>query len=304
MVEDKQELVFTSFEKEISQNKLKSYGLMAVVLFFLMLIIWLFSEVYSPGSALGVSIFGFLFVLLYMGVTYFYGDSIVLASTGAKPIDERTPKGAYLKSVVENLAFAARLPTPKLYVIESTELNAFATGRDPEHSSIAVTSALLNKLNRTELEGVLAHEMSHISNYDVRFAMLVAVMVGLIAVLSHMFIRMQWFGGGRDRKGGGVAVLVIVGIILAIIAPIVVRLVQSSISRKREFLADASGARLTRYPEGLASALEKISGNKGNMEVSEAVSHLFFADPTHSSLDSVFATHPPIQERIKILRAM
>jgi heat shock protein HtpX len=169
----------------------------------------------------------------------------------------------------------------------------------------------MRSLNRQELEGVVAHEMSHIRNKDVQFMTLVAVLVGLAAILSHIILRGLWFGGGRRRdrdrgRGGGIEViLLLVGVVLAIIAPVVTRLVQLAVSRKREFLADASGAELTRYPEGLASALEKIGRlNKGNMNVSEAVSHIFIADPVHSALDSLYATHPPIEERIKRLRAM
>ncbi len=299
----------TSFAEQISKNKLKSYALAAVVLVVLLFLVIVFAELWAPEAAGAVVIFGLFFVALYMAGSYYYGDQIVLASTNAKPIDVRTPKGAFIDNVVEGLCIAARIPKPKIYVIESAEMNAFATGRDPEHSSIAYTTAILEKLDRTELEGVTAHELSHVANYDVRFGLLVAVMVGLVAILSDILLRSYWYGGGRrsgggDRKGGA-AILVIAGFVLAIFAPIIVRFVQATISRKRELLADSSGARLTRYPEGLASALEKLaSNNKGNMPVNEAVSHLFFADPTKSSLDSLFATHPPLSERVKLLRAM
>lgn len=294
----------TSFQEEISNNKLKSYALCGVVFAVLLVLLYVFAEIYTGETSVVFFIFAFLIAIAYTAGTYFYGDRIVLASVNAQPVTDSTPKGAYLKNVVENLAFAARLPkTPDLYVIESDESNAFATGRDPQHASIAVTTGLLNKLNRTELEGVVAHEMSHIQNYDIRFALLVAVMVGLIAIMSELFLRSFRYGGGGDRKGKA-ALLIIIGLILAILAPIFVRLVQSAVSRKREFMADASGAKLTRYPLGLASALEKIKGNKGTMKVSEAESHLFFADPVSSHLDSLFATHPPIDERIRVLRAM
>jgi len=189
-------------------------------------------------------------------------------------------------------------------------MNAFATGRDPEHASIAVTTGLMKELSRLELEGVVAHEISHVRNRDILFATLVAVLVGLVAILSHVILRAFWFGGvrreRRDRRQGGFEVIVLlVGLILAIFAPIIVRIVQFAISRRREYLADASAAELTRYPEGLASALEKImKKNSGNMDVSEAISHLFFVDPKRSPLDSLYATHPPIEERIRRLRAM
>jgi heat shock protein HtpX len=252
---------------------------------------------------------GLVFVGVYMFASYYYGDKIVLASTNAKPISTNTQKGAFIDNVVGGLCIAARIPKPKIYMIESTEMNAFATGRDPKHASIAFTTAIVDRLNRNELEGVAAHELSHVSNYDIRFSMIVAVMVGLVAILADILTRSMWYGGARgnndnDSRGGN-GLLLIIGIVLAIFAPIIVRIVQASISQKREYLADASGARLTRYPEGLASALEKISGNnKGNMKVNEAVSHLFFTDPVKSNLDGLFATHPPVQERIKKLRAM
>jgi len=296
----------TSFEKEISGNKLKSYALSAVVFLVLTALIFVIATVYSGEASFFFLVLAVPLSLVYIYASYAYGDKIVLASSNAQAVTKSTPKGEYLKNVVENLAFAARLPkTPDLYVIESTELNAFATGRDPEHASVAVTTGLLNTLNRNELEGVIAHEISHVQNYDIRFSLLVAVMVGLIAILSHLFLRSLFYSKGDDKKGEGMIILIIIGIVLAIIAPILVRIVQASVSRKRELLADASGARLTRDPGALASALEKLSKvNKGDMKISEAESHLFFADATKSSLDGLFATHPPIEERIKILQAM
>lgn len=301
----------TSFYAEIEANKRKSWLLMFFVTIVLFALIYVFSQVLFPGAVVIGVAFGLVFTLIYIGISYYSGDKIVLSSTGARPLEPSTPKEVMLDSIVENLSFAARIPKPKVYLVDSQEMNAFATGRDPQHASIAVTTALLNKLNREELEGVIGHELSHVSNYDVRYALFVAVMVGLIAILSEIFLRSLWHGGGRgggdsDNKGGqAVIILIIIGVILAIFAPIVTRLVQASISRKRELLADASAAKLTRYPEGLARALEKIGGtNKGNMKVSEAVSHLFFVDPTVSALDSLMATHPPIDERVKVLRAM
>ncbi len=303
--------VRTSFQAEIASNKRKSWALIAVVFLVLTALLYVISAVYTGAGSIVFLVFGLLFSGAYVAVTYFYGDQIVLSTTGAKPIDERNPKHLFLKNTVENLAFAARLPkTPDVYVIESDALNAFATGRDPQHASIAVTRGLLDTMNRTELEGVIAHEMSHISNYDIRFSLLVAIMVGLIAILSHMFLRSLWFSGGNnsDRKGGALP-LILIGIVLAILAPIIVRMVQAAVSRHRESLADASGAKLTRYPEGLAAALEKIKAQENRkdapkLNVSEAESHLFFSDPVKSHLDGLFATHPPLEERIKTLRAM
>jgi heat shock protein HtpX len=298
----------TSFQAEISKNKVKSYALASIVFVFLCALVWVIAQLWDPASA-GVTVaFGLVFVAIYMFVSYYYGDEIVLASTNAKPIDTNTQKGAFINNVVEGLCIAARIPKPKIYVIQSTEMNAFATGRDPQHASIAFTTGIIDRLNRTELEGVAAHELSHVSNYDIRFSMIVAVMVGLVAILADLLTRSMWYGGARGRESesrGGSGILIVIGLVLAIFAPIVVRIVQAATSQKREFLADASGARLTRYPEGLASALEKISANnKGDIKVNEAVSHLFFADPVKSNLDSLFATHPPVEERVKKLRAM
>ena len=213
----------------------------------------------------------------------------------------------YLVNVVEELALAAGVPTPSIYVIDSPEINAFATGRDPKHGVICVTTGMMKLLNRSELEGVIAHEMSHIKNYDIRFATLVAVMVGMVVIIADVFRRSMWFGGGRDRdqkKGGGV--LVIVGLVFAILAPLFVKLVQLAISRKREYLADSSGVFLTRYPEGLASALEKLKNhNRGTLKVSRAAAPLFIASPfSAKKVAAAFSTHPPIEDRVKRLRSM
>lgn len=297
----------TNFEKEIGSNKLKSVLLIGLVFATLFIMLFIIGEVYSPNASLFFFFPALLFSGGYVAFSYFYGDKIVLSTTGAMPIDPKNPKHLFLKNTVENLAFAARLPkTPDVYVIESDALNAFATGRDPKHASVAVTSGLLNTMNRSELEGVLAHEISHVQNYDIRFALLVAVMVGLIAILAELFLRSRWYGSGGDRKGGAFVVFLVLGLILAIFAPIFVRVVQAAVSRKRELLADASGAKITRHPEGLASALEKIRrfGGTAQLKVSEAESHLFFDDPVRSHLDGLFATHPSIEERIRKLRAM
>ena len=294
-----------SFHDQISRNTRNSVLLMIGVIALALVLGWIIGMIYDPAIAV-------LFVGIAAAVaagqiaySYNYGDQVVLKVTGARPANERDIKEKHLVNVVEGLAIAAGIPTPKTYVIDSTEMNAFATGKDPKHASIAITRGLLEKLNRSELEGVIGHELSHVRNYDIRFATLVAVAVGLIAILSYIFLRSFHLGSsGRDR-GGNVAIFIIIGVVLAIVAPIIVRFVQLAVSRQREYLADASSAQLTRYPPGLADALVKIkSHNKGNMEVSEAVSHLFFVDPVKSHLDSLFATHPPIEKRIQILRSM
>ena len=295
-----------SFYDQISRNKRDSILLVIAVFVFLTLIIYTIGELYDPAISFLFLVIALVITCVHIFVSYNYGDSIVLRSVNAQPADER--RHAYLINTVEGLAIAAGVPTPKVYVIDSPEMNAFATGKDPQHASIAVTTGLLSNLNRSELEGVIGHEMSHVRNYDIRFATLVAVLVGLVAIISSLFVRSFWFRGGsrEERRGGGILILLmVIGFILAIFAPLFTRLVQAMISRRREYLADASSAELTRYPDGLANALEKIKNvNRGKMPVSEAVSHLFFVDPTKSALDSLFATHPPIDERIKILRSM
>jgi heat shock protein HtpX len=291
-----------TFYEEISKNKRNSIILAILVSIVLSLIAYLFLVFFG--------IFAFLIVLVieivYIYVTYTKGDQIVLKSVNAKPADD--VKNRYLVDTVEGLAIAAGIPKPKIYIMESPEINAFATGKDPQHASICVTTGALENLKRDELEGVIGHEMSHIQNYDIRFATIVAVMVGLIAILSYMILRSFRYGnikGERGKGGAVIIVLFVVALILAIFAPLVSRLVQAAVSRKRELLADSNGVKLTRYPDGLADALEKIQKmNNGKIDVSESMSHLFIADPRRSPLDNLFATHPPLQDRIKILRAM
>ena len=298
-------MVKTTFSDEITKNKRLSLILaiiVSLILFFLVYFIVYFLIPELIVIALPLSI---ILIVIYTYSSYRFGDSIVLSTTNAKLAQQ--DKYQYLLDTVEGLSIASGIPTPKTYIIESQDLNAFATGRNPENASIAVTTGLIKTLNRQELEGVIAHEISHIRNRDILFMTLVAVLVGLAAILSQLIIRSMWFGGQRNRrdKGGLIIIVFIIGIILAIFAPIATRLVQFAVSRKREYLADASGVSITRYPEGLASALEKIANtNQGRIKVSEAVSHLFFVDPQKSSLDSLFATHPPIRERIKRLREM
>lgn len=295
-----------SFHDEIGRNKRNSIFLVFVVFIFLILIGYAIGWVYNPSMAyvfIGIAV---IVSLLHILNSYYNGDKIVLAAVGAVPADELKYK--FMHNTVEGLAIAAGIPKPKIYIIPSQDINAFATGRDPDHSSIAVTDGLTKILNRQEMEGVIAHEMSHIMNYDIRFMMLVTVLVGIVAMVGYMFTRSLWYGGGnsgsRDRGNAG-AILVLIGVLLAILAPIIVRLIQLAISRKREYLADSSGAMLTRYPDGLANALEKIATtNKTKMNVSDATASLFIAQPNARLLTKLTSTHPPIQERIKRLRAM
>lgn len=244
--------------------------------------------------------------------SYFYSDRIVLFTTRAKPADKKDFFDFY--TVAENLSIAAGLPMPKLYVIPDPALNAFATGRDPKHAVVAATSGLLAKLDRTELEGVIAHELSHVKNYDILVSSIVAVLVGTVAVASDWIMRSLWWGGLRknenDRESRNPFMMVFI-IVVLILTPLIATIIQLAVSRRREFLADASGALLTRYPEGLARALEKISVD-GNVlrSASSSTAHLFIANPfkklkkTSYMFANLFSTHPPVEERIKILRSM
>lgn len=293
-----------SFYDQIDRNKRNSYLLIFFIFIILIGFAWIIAQIYDPGLTFIILIFAIISSIFYTWGTYNYSDRIALASVNAVPADG--PKYKHLRNQVEGLALAAGLPTPRVYVMPSPDINAFATGKDPEHSVVCVTTGALEKLNNSELEGVLAHEMTHIANYDIRFVTLVAVMVGIVAIASEIFLRSMWFSRG-GRRGKGNALILILGIILAILAPIIVRLVQLSISRKREFMADAGAVQLTRYPGGLISALEKIKAaysSGAKTKVNSAVAPMFFADPIRKRMVDMFNTHPPIDERIKILRAM
>lgn len=292
-----------SFYDQIARNKRNSVILTIFIVGLVVGLIFTIGYIFFPSLAIFFFIFAVVWMAGHVYVSYNYGDSIVLKATNAKPADP--VKHVHLINTVEGLSIAAGIPPPKVYVVDDPEINAFACGKNPQHASIAVTTGALNNLNRAELEGVVGHEISHIKNYDIRFMTLVAVLVGLVAILSYMLLRAYWYGGRGSKRGGKEGLLIVVGFILAILAPIVSRLVQAMVSRRREFLADASSVQLTRYPEGLASALEKIKNkNSGKMNVSESISHLFISDPNRSPLDALFATHPPLEKRIEVLRAM
>jgi heat shock protein HtpX len=297
-----------SFYDQISRNKRDSLLLTIFIVAIVVALVYVIGYLLLPEFAVLLSALSVFVMLAQVQISYNYGDQIVLKATNAQPADP--VRNVYLINTVEGLSLAAGIPVPKVYVVESDEINAFAVGKDPEHASIAVTTGALAHLNRTELEGVVGHEISHIKNYDIRFMTIVAVLVGLAAILGHMLLRAYWYGGLRTRRNERrreeqLGILIVVGLILAILAPIASRLVQAFISRRREFLADASSVQLTRYPEGLASALEKIKNfNRGRMDVSDAISHLFISDPNRNPLDELFATHPPLEERIRRLRSM
>lgn len=295
---------------EIASNKRRSLILVSVFIAIIILLGWTFDQLYGSGRSYGGVIFAVLISLVMTAVSYFSGDKIALAATGAKPISHNDSE--YIYHLVENLCITAGLPMPKIYLIEDMAINAFATGRGPKTASIALTRGAVEKLEQNELEGVIAHEMSHIKNYDIRFMMLVAVMVGAIVILADIMLRSGGLLRGRDnnRSEGSqlFAVLMIAGIVLAILSPFIAELIKLAISRKREYLADASGALLTRYPDGLANALQKISADNQPMQkASSATAHLFIASPFRGGrkkFAALFSTHPPIENRIQKLRTM
>lgn len=273
---------------------------------------------YILGKALGygLSFAGVMLIIsgLMSFFSYYYSDKLVLSMSGAKPADPETYRE--LHHLVENLSIAAGLPKPKVYVVNDPAPNAFATGRDPKHAAVATTTGILEKLKKAELEGVIGHELSHVKNFDTRLMGVVSILVGSVAILSDVFLRSLWWGGMRsrdDENRGANGILAIVAIILAVVAPITASLIQLAISRRREFLADADGALLTRYPDGLASALEKIAADNHILKsASTATAHFYIENPFKTDtgrkmgqgLANLFSTHPPIQERIKILRSM
>ncbi len=264
-------------------------------------------------SPLGLTGIALVFSGLMSIGSYYYSDKLVLATTGAKPVSEKDNPMLY--KTVQNLAIGAGLPMPAVYIINDPSPNAFATGRDPKHAAVAVTTGILERLNKSELEGVLGHELSHVKNFDTRLMAITAVLVGFVAILADLFMRNLWWGGAskRDDESSDARwqlILLIAGIVLAMLAPLVATLIQLAVSRKREFLADASGVLITRYPEALASALEKISSDPRSVRsASNATAHLFIVNPFKKQsagkwLISLFNTHPPAEERIKILRSM
>jgi len=297
-----------------SANKLKS--LIIVVGFFLFVSVAVYVmasafSIYAGYDAGGVGIFGMAMIIsgLTSFISYYYSDRIVLGISGAREADRNRDFDFY--TATENLSIAAGLPKPKLYVIEDSAMNAFATGRNPEHAVVAATRGLLEKLNRTELEGVIAHELSHIKNYDIRLMSIVAVMVGSVALLADMFFRMRFFGSEKRQSEGG-NVMIVLGILFAILSPIIATLIKLAISRRREFFADASAVKITRQPAGLISALSKIASDHEPLEVAnKATAHMYIENPFKdkakqgvSWFSSLFNTHPPVEERIKQLQTM
>lgn len=297
----------TNFYKVQSENKANSFFLVLFLFIFLIGLGFLFGYVfdfgyYGPILALVISVITTL-------IAYSGGKAIVMAISGAKKVTEKEePEFVH---VVQEMSIASGVPMPETYIIESDALNAFATGRDPKDGAVAITRGLLNKLNRDELSGVMAHEMAHIAHLDIRFSMLVGILVGTIVMLSDWITRYMFFGrrSSRDRKSGsGGAILLVIAIVLAVIAPILAKLIQMAVSRKRELMADARAAEYTRNPEGLASALEKIAGSSIKLETAtRATAHMFISNPFKDfskKSSALFSTHPPIESRIRLLRSM
>jgi len=295
--------LYTNQEK----NELKTWGLMSLFFVLIMMIGWFVSWYYNDVSLLYIAV---IFSVGMNIFSYWFSDKIVLKMSGAKPALKEEYYDLY--TIVENLSITAGLPMPKVYIINDPVPNAFATGRDEKHSAVAFTTGLLSVLDKTELEGVAAHELAHIGNKDILLQTVVVVLVGFVTLLADFFLRSTIHGNNNNREGGGrlQIIMIVLGVLFTILSPIIATLIQLSISRKREFLADATGALLTRYPEGLASALEKISANSGKMKKSNhATAHLYISDPFGkkdgkklSFMHKAFLTHPPVEERVKALR--
>lgn len=287
---------------QITSNKRKTYLLITGFLVFIIALGWFIGVGldYGYGIFIGATLFS-IFTSLF---GYYKGDAVALKANKAREIKKED--NPYLYRMVENLCISQGMPMPKVHIIDSPALNAFATGRDPEHASVAFTTGIIQALENEELEGVVAHELAHIKNYDIRVMTIVVVLVGIISILVDLALRMSFYGGGnRDNKGGN-QIMMIIGIVALILAPIVATVVQLAISRRREYLADASGALMTRYPEGLARALEKISASSVPMQsANAATAHMFISNPfKKGTMSKLFSTHPPAEDRIAKLRGM
>ncbi len=300
-----------SFHDQISRNKWKSVFLMIIVFIVLLALGYVIGLVMGPDYFMIIMVLAIIISIVYIITGYYKSDKIALASVNAKPASQ-TQYSQYHHSV-EGLCLASGMPKPRLYVMENRQINAFASGRDPEHAVICVTTGALTKLNKQELEGVLGHELSHIANYDIRFMTLTAVLVGMVAIISQIFLRSLWWSsiaGGRRSRDNSQVIFLIIGIILAILAPIVVMLVQLAISRKREYSSDASAVKFIRSPTGLIGALKKIDAEhppstaEEKKKINKAVAPLFISDPFKKKVQNAFSTHPPIKRRIEILQKM
>ena len=291
-----------SFYEEIAKNKRQSYLLVSVVFLVLLALVYVIAMIVGGDYFFMILFFGTIISIIYVVGGYYNSDKLALASVNAKAADGREFKQFH--DIVEGLCLASGLPKPRLYIMDDAQINAFASGRDPQHAVICVTKGCLEKLNKQELEGVLAHELSHVANYDIKFMTLTAVLVGMISMIAQIFLRSLFWGsfGNDDRNSNSKIIFFVVGIILAILAPIVVALVQLAISRKREYAADSSAVKFVRSPTGLIGALEKIKANQPSKRVSGAVSPLFIAKPGKEK--ELFQTHPSLDKRIAKLKLM
>ncbi|HNP79476.1 MAG TPA: M48 family metallopeptidase [Candidatus Pacearchaeota archaeon] len=286
---------------QAESNVRRTWFLVTMFFIFVILIGWFFSYLFDSPSILYIAT-GLSFAMSVS--SYWFSDKIVLSMTGAKPIEMKDNPDIY--RLVENLCISVGMPMPKIYILEDEmQPNAFATGRDEKHAVVALTKGLLMKLEKSELEGVIAHELSHIKNKDTLLQTAIVILVGIIAMLSDMFLRSGFRRSSNDNKGGNIIILII-GIVAAILAPIVAQIIKASLSRQREFLADASGALMTRYPEGLANALIKISSDSNEMiKANSSNAHLFISSPFRGQkISNLFLTHPPVEERVKALMGM
>jgi heat shock protein HtpX len=294
------------FRDQIAKNKRKSLFMIFMIFIIFMILGYVIAKISSPAYFFTIMILSIIISILYIIISFYNSDKIAIASVGAKPASKTNHKMFY--DLIEGLTIASNLPMPKLYVMPSNQINAFASGRDPKHAVICVTQGALNKLDKRELEGVLAHELGHIGNYDMRYMTIVAVMVGMISIISEIFLRSLWFSSGNRDNNKAQIIFMIIGILLAILAPIVVYIVQLSISRKHEYSADATAVKFTRYPAGLIGALKKIKQDYEHPTASEvkekkpskALTPLFIANPFRN----MGSTHPPIEKRISALERM
>ena len=290
------------FRDQIARNKAKSFVLVVIVFIVLILLGYVISRAFDPGYTFFIMIIAIIFSIFYVLIGFYNSHKIAIASVGARKADPRINRDYY--NLVEGLTLASGLPMPELYIMPMKQINAFASGRDPQHAVVCVSEGAIEKLDRRELEGVLAHELGHIGNYDMRYMTLVAVMVGMIAIISEIFLRSLWFKGSGDSDNKAQWIFILIGIVLAILAPIVVYFVQLSISRKHEYAADATAVKFTRYPQGLIGALKKIKSDyhidTKDKKVSKAIAPLFFASP----FKELGSTHPDINKRIAALERM
>lgn len=294
--------------EQVDRNKTRSTIIMVLFVVFITGVAWVFAR--ALGYGLGMVGLALIVAGLMSFASFWWGDKIILTISGARPADKR--KDFNFFTVCENLSMAAQIPMPRLYVIDDSAPNAMACGRDPEHAVVCATTGLLEKLDRTELEGVVAHELSHVRNFDTRLMSIVAILVGMVTLLADWFLRGVRFGGRDDEERGGNvgAILFLIGIVLALLSPLIAQLIQLAISRRREFLADASAVMLTRFPEGLSRALEKISKDREPLEAAnKATAHLYIVNPFKGQkfvgwFSNLFNTHPPVEERITVLKEM